>query len=67
MPTPDIPPRKSRRPDTLSIAILAFINALNRKRRRPGKDRDVGGVPVEPNSPRGLSGGAAAPLDFENE
>ncbi|WP_263854059.1 hypothetical protein [Sphingomonas parva] len=31
------------------------------------RDRDDGGVPVEPNRPSTLSGGAAAPLEFEDE
>ena len=65
MPTPDIPSRKPRRRvswDALAVALLA-----NRKRRRPGKAPDAGGVPVEPDRPRDLSGGAAAALDFEEE
>ena len=36
-----------------------------RRRRRP--DVEDGGVPVSPDRPRNLTGGAAAPLDFENE
>ena len=36
-----------------------------RPRRRP--DVEDGGVPVRPDRPRNLSGGAAAELDFENE
>jgi hypothetical protein len=35
-----------------------------RRRRRP--DVEDGGVPVSPDRPRNLSGGAAAALDFEN-
>jgi hypothetical protein len=47
-------------------AILAQIEAMrrDRKRRRPGKDRDAGGVPVKPNRPKNLEGGAAVALDF---
>lgn len=37
----------------------------NRRRRRP--DVEDGGVPVRPDRPRNLTGGAAAELDFENE
>lgn len=33
------------------------------RRRRPGPDLDLGGVPVKPNNPKGMSGGAAVELD----
>lgn len=36
------------------------------KRRRPRKDEEPGGVPVEPNRPNTLSGGAAAALEFDD-
>ena len=38
------------------------------KRRRSKRDRDdeEGGVPVEPNRPNTLSGGAAAELEFDD-
>ena len=64
MPTPDIPSRKPRR--RVSWHALAAALDGNRGRRPRGKDRDPGGLPVEPNSPRDLSGGAAA-VDFEDE
>ncbi len=35
------------------------------KRRGKDKDLDRGGVPVEPNRPSTLSGGAAAALEFD--
>ena len=38
-----------------------------RKRRRRGPEAEDGGVPVTPDRPRNLSGGAAAALDFEND
>lgn len=40
-----------------------------RRRRRRGrrKDLDDGGVLVEPNKPKNLSGGAAAALEFEDD
>jgi hypothetical protein len=41
--------------------------ADQQRRRRRGKDLDDGGVPVEPNNPQTLSGGAAAPLEFDDE
>ncbi|MDB5669028.1 MAG: hypothetical protein JWL74_1978 [Alphaproteobacteria bacterium] len=64
MPIPDIP---SRRPRRVSWHALAAALSANRKGRRPGKAPDAGGVPVEPDRPLDLSGGAAAPLDFEKE
>jgi hypothetical protein len=36
-------------------------------RRRKDKDPDQGGVPVEPNRPNTLSGGAAAALEFDGD
>ena len=35
------------------------------KKRRKGGEPDEGGVPVEPNRPSTLSGGAAAALEFD--
>ena len=35
-------------------------------RRGKGKDPDLGGVPVEPNRPNTLGGGAAAALEFDD-
>ena len=35
-------------------------------RRRKPRDKDDGGVPVEPNRPDTLSGGAAAALEFDD-
>ena len=67
MPRHDPPRRRPRRriewiglgPDG------AALDRMNRRKRR--RDKDDGGVPVEPDKPLGLSGGAAAALDFENE
>jgi hypothetical protein len=72
MPTPDFPPYRRRRNVglrslTSGFAYLAFTEAMKRKRRKPGKELDEGGVPVEPDRPRNLEGGAAAELDFEDE
>lgn len=47
------------------LATLALVAMLTRRRR--GRDKDQGGVPVEPNRPNTLSGGAAAPLEFEGD
>jgi hypothetical protein len=33
------------------------------RRRKPGPDSEAGSVPVKPNNPKGLSGGAAASID----
>ncbi|HEY1605849.1 MAG TPA: hypothetical protein VGF77_09655 [Allosphingosinicella sp.] len=41
-------------------------NVLRRgNRRKPDGEPDAGGVPVEPNNPRDLSGGAAAVPETE--
>ena len=68
MPFPDLPPRQRRNdPSRLfRIQISGWIEAQKRKRRR-GKDLDDGGVPVEPNKPKNLTGGAAAPLEYDDE
>jgi len=47
----------------------AVADQMLRGRKRKGKrgrDLDDGGVPVEPNNPRGLSGGAAEALEFDD-
>ena len=54
----------------VGLQILAWFEAQERRRRnrRGGrKDLDDGGVPVEPNRPKNLSGGAAAALEFEDD
>jgi hypothetical protein len=48
------------------LAWLAWAEAMKRRKRKPGKDSDRGGVPVEPDRPNTLTGGAAAELDFED-
>ena len=54
-----------------NLHILALSQALEerRRRRKPSRRRDLddGGVPVEPNKPKNLSGGAAAALEFDDE
>jgi hypothetical protein len=44
-----------------------YLRSLRRPRRsgKNGRHLDDGGVPVEPNKPRDLSGGAAAALEFD--
>ena len=55
----------------IALHILAWSEAQEKRRRRRrarrGKDLDDGGVPVEPNKPKNLSGGAAAALEFEDD
>lgn len=60
MPRPD-PLSRFKRIRSFHFAVVpkAF------KRRRPGKTPEDGGVPVEPNRPNTLSGGAAAALEFD--
>lgn len=41
-----------------------FLRTITR--RGKGKDLDLGGVPVEPDRPGTLSGGAAAALEFDD-
>ena len=72
MPFPD--PFRAHRKHGLghgfNLDILAWSEAQERRRRRRRgrrKDLDDGGVPVEPNKPKNLSGGAAAALEFEND
>jgi hypothetical protein len=48
-----------------TLRTLALVAMLRRGRK--GKDKDPGRVPVEPNRPNTLSGGAAAPLEFDGE
>ena len=52
-----------------SVASARVHRLLNntRRRRRRDKDLDDGGVPVEPDRPKTLDGGAAAQLDFDDE
>jgi hypothetical protein len=49
----------------LNLEALAW-QARKKPPRRP-KNLDEGGVPVEPNKPKNLSGGAAAALEFEDD
>ena len=44
---------------------LDFAKWFVERRPRP-RDLDQGGVPVEPNRPNNLSGGAAAELEFDD-
>jgi hypothetical protein len=72
MPFPD-PFRAHRKHGphlAFGLHMLAWREAQERRRRkRRGrrKDLDDGGVPVEPNKPKNLSGGAAVALEFEDD
>ena len=71
MPRPDPTERKDRRAVrgrsfTPGFARTAWIDALGRGKRKPKQDKDSGGVPVEPDRPRNLSGGAAAALEYDD-
>ena len=68
MPFPDLPPRKRRFDPSRSFGIQfsGWIETQKRRRRRR-RDLDDGGVPVEPDKPRNLSGGAAAALEFDDQ
>ena len=72
MPFPD-PFRAHRKHDFghgVTLHILAWFDAKEKRsprRRGRRKDLDDGGVPVEPNKPKNLSGGAAAALEFDGE
>jgi hypothetical protein len=43
-----------------------YLHPRPRRSRDGGKDTDDGGVPVEPNRPSTLSGGAAAELELDD-
>lgn len=60
MPVPDHPPPKRRRPAQGPLRIARWF------KRGKRRDKDDGGVPVEPNRPNTLSGGAAAELEFDD-
>lgn len=69
MPRRDLPPRP-RLPIGRSLprgfTYLLLAQALRRRKGRPPREGDSGGVPVEPDRPLGLSGGAAAEPDFDD-
>jgi hypothetical protein len=69
MPRPEYPKRQFRLRRThpsLTAALRgpAWVSFMKRRRSRRGDEED-GGVPVEPNRPNTLSGGAAAALEFD--
>ena len=73
MPTP-LPPSLGPRKDFGGPAWFRdagdYASPYKLTRRTPPKRKkrpDEGGVPVEPNRPNTLTGGAAAALEFEGE
>ena len=62
MPLPDFSTPPRRKWDT-RVEILKRIPP----KRRKGRDKDEGGVTVEPRKPKDLSGGAAAELEFGDD
>jgi hypothetical protein len=58
--------RSGRRRRTPLDDFAAYLNNLRRPRRNGGKDKDDGGVPVDPTRPNTLTGGAAAELEFDD-
>ncbi len=59
-------PSRRRRSSTFEGDFAAYLRKLKRPRPNGDKDKDDGGVPVEPNKPNTLSGGAAAALEFDD-
>lgn len=53
-----------RRPVDIYLNMIEVDRRLKKKKRRP-KGEQPGGVPVEPNRPSTLSGGAAAALEYD--
>lgn len=65
MPRHDAPDGRRRQPGRVSLPGRHMLAWLKSRRHRRGRDDEDGGVPVEPNRPNSLSGGAAAALDFD--
>jgi hypothetical protein len=55
---------KRRRHRRRSIYDLSWLPGRRSRPKKP--DPEEGGVPVEPNKPNTLSGGAAAELEFDD-
>ena len=67
MPTPDLGPRLSSEERLRIAQDKAFVRNMVERVRRRRSDGEAGeGVPVEPNRPSNLSGGAAAALEFDD-
>ena len=58
--------RRRRAPFGMPTHVADWFE-VRKRTRRPPKDLEDGGVPVEPDKPKNLSGGAAAALEFDDE
>jgi hypothetical protein len=58
--------RSSRRRGGVDIYLTWIEQDRRAKKRRRPKGEEPGGVPVEPNRPSTLSGGAAAVLEYDD-
>jgi hypothetical protein len=47
------------------LDVVRFLNSRGRRRRKRRDGDDEAGVPVKPDRPNTLSGGAAAALEFD--
>ena len=59
-------PGRGKRWSSYDDFLRSFSWPGKRPRQGRHKDKDDGGVPVEPNKPNTLSGGAAAELEFDD-
>lgn len=57
--------RRTDRPIKSSIWDNLLPAYLRARRKKRGPDLEGGGVPVEPNRPKDMSGGAAEDLEFD--
>jgi len=65
MPRPTHPSARVRIQRSFgTAAYLAWLKSMDR--RRKSTDKDEGGVPVEPDRPLNLSGGAADALEYDD-
>jgi hypothetical protein len=72
MPRHDFSPRLPRadapgRSFTPGFGLAPLALAMKLLRRRKSGDPGHGGVPAEPDRPNTLTGGAAAPLELDDE
>jgi hypothetical protein len=51
---------------TFEQSFRRYLRFGRRRRRNGDQDAEDGGVPVEPNRPNTLNGGAAAELEFDD-
>lgn len=72
MPSHDHTPRRSSAERVQRVRDRAHVRAMEARFGKPGikrkrpEDEGGEGVPVEPNRPNNLTGGAAAALEFDD-